>query len=91
MYKVFQLILFKRISPTTPYDYSYCKKIYKSPHTLLNPYKSMHKESPECNKCQQKFQTIYDKDTHFENNHKRTVDRELSERTKPSKSKKSNL
>ena len=52
----------------------------------MNHYKSMHKESPECKKCQKKFQTKYDLDTHFENNHKRTVDREISERTKQSKS-----
>ena len=37
-----------------------CKKIYKSPHTLMNHYKSMHKESPECKKFQKKFQTKYD-------------------------------
>ena len=53
----------------------------------MNHYKRMHKESPECNKCKKKFQTKYDLNTHFENTHKRTVDRELSERTKPSKSK----
>ena len=52
----------------------------------MNQYKSMHKESPACKKYPKKFQTKYDLDNHFENNHKKTVDRELSERTTPSKS-----
>ena len=56
-----------------------CKKIYKSPHTLMNHYKTMHKESPEYNKYHEKFQTKYNLNTHFENTHKILVDRELSE------------
>ena len=52
-----------------------CNMIYKSPHTIMNHFKSLQKESPECKKCQKKFQTKYDLDTYFENNHKRTIDR----------------
>ena len=43
----------------------------------------MNKGCHECNKCLMKFPTKYDLNTHFDNTHKRIVDRELSERTKP--------
>ena len=62
------------------------QKDIKSPQTQSNPYKTMYKERPGWNTCHKKFLTKYDLNTHFENTHKRTVDRELSKKTKPSKS-----